>query len=221
MTRPLYEELAGSYDALFADPVDPWVEVVRAAAPPPRSLLDAGCGTGRHAEALAATGYAVTLVDGARALLDQARSRLPDVPAHLADLRTLSLGVAFDAITCRGVLNDVLADPDRQAVVDRFAAHLAPGGVLVLEVRELEATRERYAGGRTLRRDGFESVGRMDGDRLRVRETLGDVSSVAEIRPWSREEVLSRLGVAGLAVVGLDRSPGRPDRLLAIATARA
>jgi glycine/sarcosine N-methyltransferase len=218
VSRPLYDDYGHAYDTLFDDPVEPWVEVVREVAPPPGDLLDAGCGTGRHALALRDAGYAVTLVDGAAALLGQARARLPGAPAHLADLRTLDLGRVFDAITCRGVLNDVVGDDDRQAVLDRFAAHLRPGGALVLDVRELEATRERYAGGRTLRREGFESDGAMDGDLLRVVERFGGTVSEATIRPWSRVEVEHRLAAAGFAGARLAVSPGRPDRLLAVAS---
>ena len=217
MSRPLYDDDAHTYDTLFADPVEPWVDVVRTAAPPPADLLDAGCGTGRHAVALRAAGYAVTLADGAATLLDRARSRLPGAPAHRVDLRSLALGTAFDVIACRGVLNDVVEDGDRQAVLDRFHAHLRPGGKLVLDVRELAATRERYAGGRTLRREGFVSEGRMDGDLLRVLERLGDTVSEAVIRPWPPEEAERRLGAAGFASWELGVSQQRPDRLLAIA----
>ena len=140
MNRPLYAERAEAYDQLFADPVEPWVDVVCAVHPPPGALLDAGCGTGRHAEALAACGFDVTLVDASEALLAQARARLPSVSAHLADLRSLSLGRSFDVIACRGVLNDIIEDRDREAVLRAFAAHLSPGGVVVADVRDRAAT---------------------------------------------------------------------------------
>ncbi|CAA9529745.1 MAG: hypothetical protein AVDCRST_MAG85-3563 [uncultured Solirubrobacteraceae bacterium] len=217
MTRPLYDEHASRYDTLFDDPVEPWVDAVAEEVPPPALLLDAGCGTGRHALAFSARGYAVTLVDAAPALLAQARARVPDAPATLADLRSLDLGASFDVIACRGVLNDVVEDDGRQAVLDRFAAHLEPGGVLVLDVRELDATRERYAGGRHLEREGFVSDGRMEGDLLHVVERLGDDVSDAVIRPWSVEEVERRLAAAGFGVRTSTPSPGRPDRLMAVA----
>lgn len=217
MTRPLYDDRARIYDRLFADPVESWVEVVVRHVPPPAALLDAGCGTGRHAEALAASGFDLTLADGARGMIEQAAARLPGAPAHLTDLATMALGVRFDAIACRGVLNDVVGDEARQAVLDRFAEHLRPGGTLLLDVRELEATRERYAAGRALRHEAFASDGRMDGDLVRVRERYDGTESDVVIRPWSREEAADRLAAAGFADWRFETSPGRADRLLAVA----
>ena len=219
--RALYDEHAALYDTVFADPVGDWVDVVVGVAPPPATLLDAGCGTGRHAEALAARGYAVTLVDGSAAMLALAAARLPAAPAVVADLATLDLGARFDVVSSRGVLNDVVEDAARDAVLASFAAHLRPGGVAVFDVRELEATRERYAGGRSLRRGGFESDGVMDGELVRVVERVGGSESTAVIRPWARGELDARLEHAGFATWTCAPLPERPDRLLVRARAPA
>lgn len=72
-TRPFYARHAQAYDLLVADPVEPWVEAVHErlvrSGWPAASVLDAGCGTGRHAAALAALGYRVDLADAAGGLL--------------------------------------------------------------------------------------------------------------------------------------------------------
>lgn len=57
----------------------------------------------------------------------------------------------------------------------------------------------------------------MDGDLPRVVERHGGAVAGAVIRPWSRAEVERRLRAAGFAGVALSSSPGRTDRLLAIA----
>lgn len=49
----------------------------------------------------------------------------------------------YDAILCRGVLNDVIDDRDRRAVFAAFHRALRPDGVLMFDVREWAATVER------------------------------------------------------------------------------
>ena len=102
----------------------------------PARVLDAGCGTGRHAAGLARRGYRTELLDASASLLVVARARLPQAPAYHADLCTLDLGTRYDAITCRGVLNDLLDDADRDAAAVALARHLKRTSVLFLDVRE-------------------------------------------------------------------------------------
>jgi ubiquinone/menaquinone biosynthesis C-methylase UbiE len=62
--RPFYADYAEAYDLLVMDPVEPWAEAVHdrllALGWPSAVVLDAGCGTGRHAAALAAKGTTST-----------------------------------------------------------------------------------------------------------------------------------------------------------------
>jgi len=46
----------------------------------------------------------------------------------------------YDAILCRGVLNDLINDQSRQEVFFSFARALRKGGLLVLDVREWNAS---------------------------------------------------------------------------------
>jgi SAM-dependent methyltransferase len=108
--RPFYASYGWAYDLLITDPVQPWTDMVSATLDAagitaPARVLDAGCGTGRHAAGLARRGYRTELLDASASLLAVARARLPQAPAHHADLCTLDLGTRYDAITCRGVLN--------------------------------------------------------------------------------------------------------------------
>jgi SAM-dependent methyltransferase len=194
--RPFYAQFGWAYDHLVDDPVEPWVEAVEAAlsaraSPLPARILDAGCGTGRHAAAFAKRGHVVALVDSSQELLNQARQRMPAAPAVRAKLETLALGGTFDAIVCRGVLNDICSDHGRTDVLRRFASHLSGGGLVVLDVRELGGTRRRYGGGRVSRRERstprglltFETVGRMD-DAL-----CGSRSSIISTPPPGSESL--------------------------------
>lgn len=219
MSRPLYGSHAARYDELFADPVEPWVAAVCAASPPPGALLDAGCGTGRFSAGLAAAGYAVSLVDASPDLLALASARLPGAPAVVADLASLALSRRFDVIACRGVLNDIVDDDDRDAVLRGFAAH---GDLVVADVRDRAKTRERYSAGHVTKRAGFEGRGRMDGSLVRVEERFdGGEAYEFVMRPWTPEEVRERFSRAGFDAIAIAESPGRPDRLLVTARARA
>ncbi len=113
-----------------------------------RSVLDAGCGTGRVAIELARRGLPATGVDADPAMLAQARAKAPDLPwqqADLADSDGLPEG-PFDLILLAGNVMIFLAPGTEQHVVDNLAGRLAPGGLLVagFSVRPRRLTLEDY-----------------------------------------------------------------------------
>lgn len=149
--RPFYTDYAWAFDLLIDRPVGKdcraiadWL--IERGVVPGATLLDAGCGTGRYAIELARRGFIVEGIDrspeliaiAAQATLDRSSA----VSFRVGDLLTLPTN-RYDAILCRGVLNDVIDDEARQRVFVSFAQALRPGGVLVLDVREWEATKER------------------------------------------------------------------------------
>lgn len=149
--RPFYGEYAWAFDLLIDRPVARectaiagWL-VERGVVPGAR-VLDAGCGTGRYAIELGRRGYVVEGVDRSPELVDVARQsaihQSSSVSFHVGDLLALP-DHGYDAILCRGVLNDVVDTDSREAVFSAFARALRPGGVLILDVREWEATKER------------------------------------------------------------------------------
>jgi SAM-dependent methyltransferase len=97
---------------------------------PPGPALDAACGTGRHAEYLAARGHDVIGVDGSPEMLERARSRVPKAAFRLGDLHALPVpDDHVDLITCALALTHV---PDLGPVIAEFARVLRPGGHLVI-----------------------------------------------------------------------------------------
>lgn len=96
-----------------------------------RSVLDAGCGTGRVGRELARRGYDVIGVDIDDVMLSTARAKAPDVPWVLDDLATVDLGRTFEAILMAGNVMIFLAPGTEATVVANMARHLAPGGVLI------------------------------------------------------------------------------------------
>jgi ubiquinone/menaquinone biosynthesis C-methylase UbiE len=107
--------------------------VVRAALdawPRPRRVLDAACGTGRHAEYLTALGHTVTGLDVSPDMLALARRRVPGARLVEAPLAPLPFEDAeFDAAVCALALSHV-ADPSD--AIAELARVVRPGGPVVV-----------------------------------------------------------------------------------------
>jgi SAM-dependent methyltransferase len=116
----------------------------------PRSVLDAGCGTGRVAIELARRGLDVAGVDLDHSMLEVARAKAPDLPWVQGDLAEVDLGRTYDVVVLAGNVMIFLAPGTEAAVVANLARHLVPGGSLVagfsLERGRLDlATYDRHA----------------------------------------------------------------------------
>ena len=105
-------------------------------------VLDLGCGTGRHAVALAEKGYQIVGIDLSEGMLRQAQyaARERAVSLHLiqADATRFSTASWFDAAICLcegafGLLN-IQDDPDThdRRILENLYASLKPGGQLIL-----------------------------------------------------------------------------------------
>lgn len=102
--------------------------------PSAASLLDVGCGTGKHLEYFAGDFEHVEGLDLTRGLLDEAERRLPEITFHQGDMRTFNLGRGFDAIVCLfSAIGHLLTLEELEQACDSMAKHLEPGGVLVIE----------------------------------------------------------------------------------------
>jgi SAM-dependent methyltransferase len=96
-----------------------------------RSVLDAGCGTGRVGRELARRGLDVAGVDLDEVMLATARAKAPEVDWRLGDLASIDLGRRFDAIVMAGNVMIFLTPGTEGAVIANMAAHLDAGGVLI------------------------------------------------------------------------------------------
>jgi SAM-dependent methyltransferase len=248
-SRPFYGEYAWAFDLLIDRPVRKECAAITAwlierGVTPGATLLDAGCGTGRYTGELARRGYAVEGVDRSPELIQTARQ---SVDSHgnsgsfcVGDL--LALPVArYDAILCRGVLNDFVDEEARRSVFTAFAASLRRNGVLILDVREWEATRDRKQREPVFRKSvetdrgklTFTSTTELDSKRheLLVSETHTLVNDAGEhssdyrfvMRCWTRRELESifvRSGFSSVAYFGAYDPAvpaGATDRLVAVA----
>lgn len=97
----------------------------------PKSVLDAGCGTGRVARELARRGIDVVGVDVDPEMLRVAQRRSPELEWHLNDLECLDLDRTFDVVVMAGNVMIFLQPSTESRVVAAMSRHLAPGGLLV------------------------------------------------------------------------------------------
>jgi SAM-dependent methyltransferase len=134
----VFTESARFYDALYAfkdygAAVTYLRGVLDEAAPQAASLLDVGCGTGRHLQLLRDR-YEVEGLDVNPALLEVARERCPSVPLHEADMADFRLDGRFDVVTCLFSAIAYVRTLERmRSAVSRMRTHLNPGGVLLVE----------------------------------------------------------------------------------------
>lgn len=125
-TRPdAYEQSMGRWSRRLAGAMLDALDLPRGAA-----VLDAGCGTGALAEAIAGRDPAarITGIDLSEAFLAEARRRVPAGDFRTGDLTRLDLpDHAFDAVLSLLVLQFV---PDRTAAVRELARVARPGGLV-------------------------------------------------------------------------------------------
>jgi SAM-dependent methyltransferase len=205
LNRPLYTNFAWAYDLVVPSPAAPQPEETARLLAGRHTLVDVGCGTGRHAAFLAEAGFDVIGIDGSPHMIDVARARAPQLQFEVADLFTWRPPAPSDGVLCRGVLNEFVDEEERQHGLQALWEMLRDGGLLVISVRELEKTRARYNREPVVTRSAegvfFRSEGRFLGDRLVIEETISSADSRADnelvMRPWTLTEVDERAAAAG------------------------
>jgi SAM-dependent methyltransferase len=248
-SRPFYGEYAWAFDLLIDRPVGQDCAAITAwlsarGVQPGATILDAGCGTGRCAGELARRGYAVEGMDRSSELIETARRSARgygnSVSFRVGDILDLP-AARYDGILCRGVLNDFVNDDARLSVFAAFAGALRPAGVLILDVREWEATRDRKRREPVFRKSvrtdrgtlTFTSTTALDleGRQLLLSERHTLVNDTGEqssdyhfvMRCWTRSELESAFESAGFGSVAYFGTydpairAGATDRLVAVA----
>ena len=250
--RPYYHEFAWAYDLLQNDSIAQRVDFIQAVLgeneiPVNSTILDAGCGTGRYATELARRGFQVCGVDRSTELIAIARNRQPDAWERpefvIANLLEASFPSLFDAVLCRGVLNDFVEDGERGSIFNKFATWLRPGGILIFDVREWTKTLERYTKRLPHRRKLELSTGtlefqsktvlEMESRQLRIRERFdferGGMHTSTEndfvMKCWTASEITFHLSEAGLDEIATHSNygnddPAWSDRLVVVALKR-
>ena len=252
LRRPFYADYAWAFDLLIDRPVRKecaamvhWL--IDRGILPGASILDAGCGTGRYSRELARRGYRVHGIDLSPELLEVARQSVRE-PAGSVSFEVDDIFVLpshrYAGILCRGVLNDIIEDDQRHAVFAAFSQALVPNGVLILDVREWNAsadrkTREPLFRKRVFTERGeltFTSVTALDPESRRLliseRHTLvaQGIERVSDyhfvMRCWEQHELDALLaehdfgGVRYFGAYDAGVAAGATDRLVAVAQRR-
>ena len=98
-----------------------------------RALLDVGCGTGKHLEALAGN-FDCVGVDSSGDMLGLAMQNVAGVEFVRGDMETFDLGREFDVVLCLfSAVGHVETCPRLAKTLHNFARHLRPGGVAIIE----------------------------------------------------------------------------------------
>ena len=138
----LYDRAAAAYDLIirnahdkdYAAEADRVADLVRAHQPRAQSVLDVACGNGSHLARLAKRFRTAAGVELSAAMIAEAGRRHPGLEITRGDMRTFRLHRTFDAVTCLfGSIGYMTTIADLRRAVANLAAHLSPGGVLVVE----------------------------------------------------------------------------------------
>lgn len=247
---PAAARLAALYDLDFGDKVDDldfFRQLARRTGGP---ILELACGTGRVALALAADGHRVVGLDISEAMLERARRKARDakLPLELvrADMRDFAVDGRFAlAIVAFGTFL-VLAPEERRPCLARIRGHLAPGGLLAIDVFQPdpekiaakqgdvvhEWTREDPETGRTVTK---LSTSHADVDGVDFRYLYDEVDATGAVRRHTgatrlhylyHREFELLLEVSGFEVAGLygsyelDAVTPRSPKLLAVGRRR-
>jgi SAM-dependent methyltransferase len=109
----------------------PFIERFLSFLPAGTTVLDLGCGGGSPvALHMVAQGFRVTGVDSSPTLISLCRQRMPDQQWIVGDMRYLALGRQFGGILAWDSFFH-LRHEDQEAMFHVFAAHAAPGAVLM------------------------------------------------------------------------------------------
>lgn len=176
---------------------------------PGSTVLDIGCGTGRHAVGLARRGCAVTGVDISQGMLDQARRAAVDAGATLtlvqADAARYAPETTFDAAVClcEGALSllglhDDALDRD-QRLLDMMAAALKPGGRAVVTALNASHMLRRYSDD-DVRRGVFDPVTLCERHEMAWDSTAGRGEVTVRERGYTAPELTKMARAAGLVV---------------------
>ena len=221
----MFSETARYYDLIYdefrdyAGDVNRVAGMVKRLAPGARTILDVGCGTGRHAQGLTTEhGYLVDGLDIEPGFVEIAQERCPHGRFFVGDMADFDLGRRYDTVLCLfSGIGYVKTRERLSSSAGCIRRHLSPGGVAVVEAWMAPDT---FTAGKvylqTAEREDLK-VSRMSSSRVRDGISLLDfhyligtpegvrhLQETHELALFTEEEMREGLEKGGLEVVEYD-----------------
>ena len=164
MGEAVFGEYGDYYDLFYADKeyaaeAAYLAGLIRERSAGARSLVDSGCGTGRHGRILASLGFDVVGVDQSARMLQKARGTALPAKAGAfevceGDVTRIDLARTFDAATALfHVVSYQTTDADLCAFFANVRRHLRPGAPFVFDVWHADAVLAQRPEVRVARRE--------------------------------------------------------------------
>ncbi|MCP4247767.1 MAG: class I SAM-dependent methyltransferase [bacterium] len=113
--------------------------------PRARTWLDLCCGTGSLLRPVSENGFAATGVDISKHQIRRARKNVPGAKFVVQDVRRLSLGRAFDVVTCMfDSLNYLTTKQDLLAAFRKARSHLTQSGIFACDMNTFEGLQDQW-----------------------------------------------------------------------------
>lgn len=122
-------------DKKYSEEVEYISSLIKKFSPDAKTVLDAGCGTGKHAKLLAKKGYVVHGIDLSAQMLEIANEEVqPGVTFSQGDLRDYRSGVKYDVVTSLfHVMSYQTTNDDFESSLHTVKEHLNEGGVFIFD----------------------------------------------------------------------------------------
>lgn len=138
----VFDTYANYYDLLYKDKdyegeVEYIDKIIKKYTDKANSILDLGCGTGKHAELLSHKGYFIHGVDASEKMLEKANLRArynSKIQFTLSNIQDFNLKVKFDVVTALFHVMSYLNDDDSiNQSLKNIYYHLKEGGIFIFD----------------------------------------------------------------------------------------
>lgn len=99
-----------------------------------KSIIELGCGTGKHADLLSQKGYTIDGVDMSQTMLLEAKNKYPHIHFHHGDIRQIRLAKKTDVvISLFHVMSYQQTNEDLEKAFSTAKVHLHNGGIFIFD----------------------------------------------------------------------------------------
>lgn len=141
----LFKDYASYYDLLYKDKdyqkeANYVISLIGSSLPTAESILNLGCGTGKHDYIFAEKGYNVTGIDLSKEMVEMARKGIEslelkgDLEFFEGDIRSLRLPKKYDVVlSLFHVVSYQTSNQDLLKALETAFLHLKPGGIFIFD----------------------------------------------------------------------------------------